>query len=291
VPEVDATAVATITKGVSGYYGPDKYYDLDLTLLSVDVDRYEPDEIRPKPINDREPQEHNFYPEDDKDFVKFPVKSTNGGERWYGVFTSDLALSVDTAVTVTMGSHTWYNDDYDWGSGNFASTVCFSVTTSGVPTVTITNLDQFGPTKSYTITVVEEPFIAVEPESLTFIATQGGDLPEQQTINVTIPGGGHLFWTASLTYTGVITDWLSITPSYESKTPSVMIVKVNENFRNLPVCFHEASITIKPSRAPCDDSRERIVPVLLDVREPRTLADPSHHLQMMYERTGIFLPL
>ncbi len=170
---------------------------------------------------------------------------------------------MDTAITVTMGTQAWYNDDYDWGSGNFASTVCFSTTTSSVPAVTITNLDQFGPTKSYTVTVVEEPFIDADPESLTFIDCVGGALPDPQTINVTVPGGGNLFWTASVQYTTVITGWLTISPLFGSKTPSVMTVKVNQEPE---VCFHEASIHIKPSEAPWDDSRARIVPVLLDVR-------------------------
>jgi hypothetical protein len=300
VPGVDATAVATISKGISGYYGPDKTYDLRLDLLSVDVDRYEPDDITPKPIIDREPQEHNFYPDGDRDLVKFPAKPADGEERWYGIFTSNLAPGVDTKLEVVMDGVTMAeNDDYDPGSGNFASTVCFSVTTSGVPTVTITNLDQFGPTKSYTVTLVEEPFIGVNPDSLTFNLVEGGPDPAPQTISVTVPGGGNLFWQASES-----TDWLEIGPIID-KTPSIMHVIITGT-TVMPSGFYSGAITIAPLSipgAPCGDSESRTVPVYLVIApasSPRPegmaslipgLAHLAHRLQIMYERMDIFLPL
>jgi len=265
--DVDGTAVVTITKGINGYYGPDKTYSLDLKLLSVDVDKYEPDEIRPKPINDREPQEHNFYPAGDQDVVKFPVK----GGRSYGVFTSGLAPSVDTAITVTMGNDLWECDDYDPGGGNFASTVCFSTTIDSMATVTVTNLYEFGPTKWYTITVAEEPFIEVEPKSLSFewdpVCEPPCPAPPPQTITVTVPGGGNLLWGLEDD-----ADWLFASFS-EGKTPSVVKVWA-DGYAMLLEGLYEATITItvRPSDplggcfTYCQETQPRTVPVQLSIR-------------------------
>ena len=180
------------------------------------------------------------------------------------------------------------NDDYDPGSGNFASTVCFLAPSSGVPTVKITNLDQFGPTKNYTVTVVEEPFIETDPDSLTFTGTG------VQTLNVAVPGGGNLFWMAS--ENGA---WLDIGPA-TGKTPSTMNVIVTTA---LPTGYYAATITIVPVGAPCDSSMPRTVPVNLVISPSASsrpegmaslmpgLAGLAHRPRMMYERTGIFLPI
>lgn len=146
VPELDATAVATITKGISGFYGPDKTYDLDLTLLSVDVDKYEPDEIRPKSIAYDETQDHNFYPDYDVDKVKFPAKAGY----WYDIYTSDLALDVDTVMTV--GTDVYFNDDMS--ETNPASKVTFFTAGDATAVVTITDFaGRGGPDHWYKITV------------------------------------------------------------------------------------------------------------------------------------------
>jgi hypothetical protein len=132
VPELDATAVATITN-IGDFYGPDKTYDLDLTLLPVDVDKYEPDEIRPKSIAYGETQEHNFYPADDVDKVKFRAQAGY----WYDVYTSDLALGVDTVMTVTVGTDVYFNDDMS--ETNPASKVTFFTAGDATAVVTITD--------------------------------------------------------------------------------------------------------------------------------------------------------
>jgi hypothetical protein len=271
VPDADGSAVATISSGLNGYYGPDKTYDLELTLLSVLVDRYEPDEIRPKFINDREPQEHNFYPDGDEDFVKFPVKE---GRR-YGVFTSNLAPSVDTKLEVSMYDpllreyYEWLGecDDYYPSSDNFASSLCFQAPSDGWSVVTATNLYEFGPTKSYTITVVEEPFIEVEPASLSFETSDPErPLPEPQTISVTVPGGGNLLWSIEDD-----ADWLFVGPA-DGKTPSVVTVWA-DNITGLNPGFYEGTITISimpnySSDCPthCENSLARTVPVQLSIR-------------------------
>jgi len=276
VPDADGSAVATLSSGINGYYGPDKTYELELTLLSVHVDRYEPDENRPKIIDDREPQEHNFCPDGDKDVVKFPVKEG----RLYGVFTSDLAFSVDTAITVTMGNDLWECDDYDPGGGNFASSLCFQAPSDGWPVVTVTNLYEFGPTKAYTITVVEEPFIAASPESLSFVyepwTGSPPPPPEPQDLYITVPGGGNLLWSLEAD-----ADWLFASFS-EGKTPSVVTVWADD-YEGFPDGLYEGTITITVrSSNPlpldgcftyCEEIQSRTVPVQFIVRP--VLATPT----------------
>ena len=294
-------AWATISKGASGYYGHDKTYELRLDMLSPDVDKYEPDEIRPKFINDREPQEHNFYPYGDQDFVKFLAKPVSDvEERWYGVFTSNLAAGADTAITVKIGSKEGYNDDYDPGSGNFASTVCITATEqySGTAVVTITNLAQFGPTNSYTVTVVELPFIETIPDFLPLDCEEGGaPSPATYEISVTVPGGGNLWWQA-----GESADWLDIGPNI-GKTPSTLHVVITGT-ASLPAGFYQEMITISPTGTiPCNQWQPNFhLPVNLVIAPLPPMLEseawfipgvthPTPRLQTMYERTGIFLPL
>jgi hypothetical protein len=193
VPEMDATAVATITKGVSGYYGPDKTYDLELSLLSIYVDKYEPDEIRPKPIAYDETQGHNFWPEGDIDVVKFIAKKDVS----YAIYTSDLALGVDTYITATLDSAYWADND-DYQGIYLYSVICPSPAPStALATVVISNVQKiYGPSKTYNITVNEAPDLAVSPPSLSFIAVQGGANPSPQEVNITNVGRGTLTWTA-----------------------------------------------------------------------------------------------
>jgi hypothetical protein len=121
---------------------------------------YEPDEPEPKPIAVGETQQHNFYPAGDNDYVKFPAKA----QRFYQVLTSDLALGVDTVVTVRLGSNSWSNDDYSPGSGNFASAVCFQAPQDGTAVTTIVNKAGFyGPDKIYKIKVSEVPNLNAPP--------------------------------------------------------------------------------------------------------------------------------
>ena len=232
----------------------------------------------------------------DIDNVTFSVKQ----DEWYGVFTSNLALGVDTAVTTTVGSDTWYNDDYDPGGG-LASTVCFSVTANGVATATITNLDQFGPTKSYSLTVVQQPFMEANPDSVTFTAVESGTIPAPQTINITVPGEGNLLWTASESI-----DWLDIGPTID-KTPSTMHLIITGTI-GMSNGFYSGIVAIAPkdiAGAPCSGSLALLVPVNL-VIAPAPLSSsvpeseawfipgvayPTPRPQMIYERTGIFLPL
>jgi hypothetical protein len=124
-------------------------------------DHFEPDDVTPAPIAIGEIQAHNFYPFGDVDKVTFNAKNTHV----YQILTSDLALGVDTLVTVTQGGGEWHNDDYaSAGSNNFASAVCFTATVDAAAVVTITNQQPlFDPTKTYSLTVSEVPTITTAP--------------------------------------------------------------------------------------------------------------------------------
>ena len=189
-----ADAVAAVTVSNRGQYGPDKTYRLAVeevvpnatstptiaptpTPTSTGLppatptptltptpdlrDQYEPDNVNPKQIAVGETQAHNFYPASDVDKISFVVKSG----RIYQVFTADLALGVDTFLSIQAGLQQWTNDDYAApGSGNFASAVCFQAPQDGSAVATISNLSQdFGSDKTYKVTVNEVPSLGTAP--------------------------------------------------------------------------------------------------------------------------------
>ena len=172
----DVTVLVQVSN--RGVYGPDKWYDLLVVEVvpttptpsvtpttapptvepsaTIDLrDIHEPNDIDPNPIAIGEAQIHNFYPTNDVDKVGFLVK--NG--RFYQILTSQLAVGVDTAVTVEFNGEAWSNDDYDLpGSGNFASAVCFPAEADGTAIATISNVgQQFGSSKTYIVSVQEVP--------------------------------------------------------------------------------------------------------------------------------------
>ncbi len=121
-------------------------------------DEYEPDQDDPKLIDTRgERQTHNFYPDNDVDKVKFQAKAG----RWYRVGTSDLALRVDTVMTLTLslGETTYYTDtNDDREPGDPSSEIVFQVGTSFNvwAIVEVANPQgEYGADKTYEI-VVEE---------------------------------------------------------------------------------------------------------------------------------------
>jgi Tfp pilus assembly protein PilN len=119
-------------------------------------DEYEPDSPEPALIDARgETQRHNFYPDDDVDTVKFWAKAGY----WYRVSTSDLALRVDTVLTVTVDGTSYVNDDREpHEPGDLSSEVAFQVQT-GYGTwalVEVANQGrEYGPDRWYSITVEE----------------------------------------------------------------------------------------------------------------------------------------
>ena len=253
-PDSDITVLVQVTN--RGVFGPDKWYDLLVTEVvpttptpsstpttapptvvpsaTVDLrDIHEPNDIDPNPIAIGEAQIHNFYPTGDVDKVGFLVKSG----RFYQLLTSQLAVGVDTAVTIQFNGETWSNDDYDLpGSGNFASAVCFPAEADGSAIGTITNVgQQFGGNKTYTVSVQEVPFLTVDPEELDFgTVTVGGSNPPSQTVQ--IEGTEPLDWIVTTE-----TAWLS-TDLITGTTPTSLTVTAD--ISGLAVGLHEGEITL-----------------------------------------------
>lgn len=104
-----------------------------------------------------ETQTHSFCPEGDFDLIWFPVKK----ERWYHVYTHDLAMGVDTMISVGLvpqiarycNPPNCANDDIT--PGNLASDILFQANVDGTALVSIDNRYQHGPDKTYQITVKE----------------------------------------------------------------------------------------------------------------------------------------
>ena len=266
IPEHDGTAVATISNAKNGQYGVDKTYDLTLSLLSSLVDDYEPDDPFAKPIAVEGTQEHSFYPEDDRDLVKFIAKEG----RYYAVYTSNLALGVDTSIKVVLEDQIMgENDDHDPGTGNFASAVCFQAPIDGAVVVIVTNLQQqYGVDKTYEISVSEAPILEVTPPSLLFPpVVEGGENPPAQEVNINNIGGGISTWTAAKD-----AFWLNIDPS-SGTAPSVMSVSVD--ITGLTAGTYVGHIDITGTSL-CTQNSPQTVTVSLQVKAPTPTPTPTN---------------
>jgi Tfp pilus assembly protein PilN len=148
-------------------------------------DVYEPDDTDPQPIAAGETQLHNFYPGNDVDRGKFLAKAG----RYYRIFTSELALGVDTSLTVSVDGTTYTNDDRQ--PGDLSSEVAFQVGTSHdmEALIEVTNRGQYGSDKWYRITV--EEIIPTPTATPT-------DIPITPSPTATIPPSAKLPGVASL---------------------------------------------------------------------------------------------
>ncbi|MBK8902281.1 MAG: PilN domain-containing protein [Anaerolineaceae bacterium] len=253
-PDIDIEVSVQVSN--RGVYGADKWYDLQVVEIvpttptptitptkgpptitpspTTDLrDIHEPNDVDPNPIAIGEAQIHNFYPNGDVDKVGLLVK--NG--RFYQIVTSQLAVGVDTAVSVNFNGQTWQNDDYDLpGSGNLASAVCFPAQADGTAVATISNVgQQFGGNKTYVVSAQEVPFLTVQPETINFgTATQGGSNPPAQTVQ--IEGTEPLVWQFSTE-----TPWLSAAV-ITGTTPSSL--SLTAHIAGLAPGVHEGEFTL-----------------------------------------------
>ena len=115
------------------------------------LDEYETDDFEPNAIFLGQTQRHNFYPVYDIDKVVFLAKA----DRFYRVYTSDLAPGVDTFLHVDANGVIYTNDDRS--PGQLASEVVFQAPESRDvdATVKVTNRGQYGPDMFYQLTVEE----------------------------------------------------------------------------------------------------------------------------------------
>jgi len=239
---IAATAIVTVTD-YAGRGGSDHWYSI---TVNKGLDIYEPDDETPRPIGIGESQEHNFYPDNDRDLVQFTVKEGQD----YVIFTSVLTQGVDTNIKVMMDDTLiGENDDYAPDTPSLASAVCFTPTVDGTAVATITNLEQqYEPDKTYKVTVLHpRPRLDVDFSSLVFRTYYAGPPPVDQHLAIRNLGGGILDWTARVDTAPTEVEWLNIYP--ESGTaPSGMTVSIDH--RNLLPGVWKGSITIT-GEAPC----------------------------------------
>jgi Subtilase family/Viral BACON domain len=144
-------------------------------------------------------------------------------------------------------------------SGNFTVTVRgTNIAGDGVPGNADTTDQDFALViYNATSDVSTSPAIGVNPSSLSFTATAGGNDPASQTISITNPGAGTLNWTASDDAT-----WLSVDPA-SGVAPSTLTASVS--IAGLPVGTYNGAITIGATGATNSPLR---VPVTLTVGPP-----------------------
>jgi Tfp pilus assembly protein PilN len=254
LPAADGMAKAKIINAEDGQYGVDKAYDLSLSLLSSLVDEYEPDDPFAKPINVGEVQEHNFYPDGDRDLVKFLAKEGQS----YAIFTANLATGVDTYIKVTMGDEIIGEND-DWHTTTFESAICAdAIPFKDVVTILVTNQQPaYEPGKTYEIGLCEQPVLQVNTRVLEFAAEQTKGTTPQRIQLENIGGDCPHYWRGT-------TDvgWLELNPDSGSVPATVDVSIISTD---LPVGTHYGMITIEAT-TPCVGNTPWLIQVQLDIR-------------------------
>lgn len=145
VAATDGVAYAAVTN--KGLYGSAMTYALQLREGTGDA--YEPDDYRPGAISVYELQRRTFFPGGDVDRVELLTKAG----RTYEVRTFDLAVGVDTVLSVLVEGAVYQNDDIQ--PGDLSSRIVFTASRDGIAGITVSNRDQFGPDKEFWLTVRE----------------------------------------------------------------------------------------------------------------------------------------
>ena len=149
-------------------------------------------------------------------------RALQGGQSPVGqslqVSTSNLASTSWTASVQLASGSGWLTVQPI--SGMTPAVVQVAVNSSALPaetytgsiTITAAGATNSPQTVSVTLTVEPggSPKLALDPQFLTFRATQGGADPSPQTVTLTNAGGGVLQWSGTVQATGG--NWLSVSP-------------------------------------------------------------------------------
>jgi len=153
-------------------------------------DEYEPDETDPPVIGTQgQAQRHNLYPANDLDRVKFLAQTGH----WYRVVTSDLAPSVDTVLTVTVGNVSQIDKRHG------PSEIVFQVEAGGDvwALVEVTNRGTYSPDSWYSLSVAEIP----APPTPTPTVVTPAPTPTSSALRSRLPGLASL---SSVSDTGAV---------------------------------------------------------------------------------------
>ena len=121
------------------------------TPIAAFEDVYETDDTMPAPITVGETQLRSFNPQGDVDRVTFRVRAGHS----YLIITSNLSEGVDTRLEVLVDGQNLTNDDAE--PGTLASQVTFTAVQDGTVVAAVFNDDQYGPTRTYELSVIELP--------------------------------------------------------------------------------------------------------------------------------------
>ncbi|MFP3895315.1 MAG: hypothetical protein ACLFV5_00550 [Anaerolineales bacterium] len=157
IPEQERDQRVVIKVTNKGQYGPDKWYTVRVYEGEV-KDLYEPDDDSPRPIAVGETQQRAFYPQGDVDRVQFQVKS----DRAYQLRTANLAVSVDTVLTVFIGDQEYSSDDVS--PNDLSSRIEFQPRQDGIASAVVTNKGRFGPNMTYDLILEQAGGDEYEPD-------------------------------------------------------------------------------------------------------------------------------
>jgi hypothetical protein len=113
-------------------------------------DAQEPDDYAPRPIVVGQTYNYNFYPDYDIDRASFVTQS---GRR-YRIYTSNLALDVDTQISVQVGGAIYANDNRT--TGDLSSEVVIDGNGSQAQ-ILVLNRGRYGAGQWYRLTVEDLP--------------------------------------------------------------------------------------------------------------------------------------
>lgn len=265
-----------------GVYGADKTYRITVTEFvptpapveptatpvivspTPDLrDAYEPDDP-PTLLAVHETQTHSFFPSVDMDHLQLLVKAGNS----YQIETSNLAIGVDTIVTLDLDRLIMENDDFDpFNQGNLESSICFSVDEDGVALIDIRNKSQqYEPDKTYQVSAYEVPFFADKQELAFGSVVQGPGLLSDA---IELTSSEVMTWTA-------VSDspWLQVTtPS--GTTPATVNISVDTNFAP---DVYTGNVIIQ-----WENLCHQIIPVTIDI-QPNNSADLNRPTQPLFKR-------
>jgi hypothetical protein len=120
------------------------------TLVADPRDEFEYDDQEPKPLYLGQVQEHNFYPYGDVDLAVFLAKAN----RYYRIFTENLAPGADTLLEINVAGTIYTNDDGKPGS--LGSEVVFQTGGADVNVlIRVTNRGVYGEERTYQLRAEE----------------------------------------------------------------------------------------------------------------------------------------
>ena len=178
-------------------------------------DAYEPDERAPVSVTIGQTLRRSFDPAGDVDRVTFRARAASS----YIVATSNLAPGVDTRIEVLVGGEILTNGDL--ANGATASQVEFVADNDGTVVVTILNDGEFGPDKTYDLSVIQMlPTATLTPTPANTLATSTPrPTLTRGTVTLTPQAGVTLTPTLTRTATQTFTPYPSSTPVKTKRAP------------------------------------------------------------------------